>query len=164
MKRDRVLDKLNRHGTMPAPTTTMLAPPAKSEIRKWLGVRRKTVSADEESLIWQALFRLYGIPDEWPREFRLEWLARRLASELFPRCQALAKPRSGGPSKSYLAAKTTVLESFQHFWSASHLSRVRAAELFMQDAENNEACKQAGFTKPKSLSQALYDFVRRTTK
>jgi hypothetical protein len=127
-------------------------------IRAFLNTRRKTASAEEEAAIWRALFALYNIPEEWPRELRLEWLAGRLAAELFPRCQSLAKPR--GPSKSHTAElrkrKESLFKKVEAFQrSCPVTSHKRMVDLFMQDAKNKKACKRAGFTSAKSLSQAI---------
>jgi hypothetical protein len=128
-------------------------------IRAWLNVRRKKVSADDDRIIWRALFALYGIPDEWPRAIQMEWLAGRLASELFPRCQALWKPHGGGPSKGHQEKmrqrRLRLHKKFETFRRAnSHLkSAFRAAELFI--GNNEKACAAAGFTRPKSFSQAM---------
>jgi hypothetical protein len=160
MKRDGITDILGRHGTMKF--AGMVPPkrrslPGDPRIRKFLNTRRKTASPEQESIIWRALFALYGIPEEWPREFRLEWLAGRLAAELFPRCQTLAKRRGRVPGKntSLKKRKERLLNKLAVFWrSRPRLkSRIRAAEIFL--IENSRACQNAGFTKAKSLSQAL---------
>ena len=124
-------------------------------IRKWLKARRKEASPTGEALIWHALFGLYGIPDG-----EYQWLAGRLAAELFPRCGPLWKPHGGGPSKKRQAMfnkrKLALHKKFETFRrERPKLSRVRAAELFMADAKNRRACEKAGFTSPKAFAQAM---------
>jgi hypothetical protein len=136
-------------------------------IRKWLNTRRKKATPEEETEIWRALFELYGIHDQWPVEIQLEWLAGRLAAELFPRCQALYKPHGGGPSKKLrekmLRRKLRLLKKFKPFCHKhSHLSTLRAAEFFME--ENQKECAAAGFTKPKSFSQAMTEISSATLR
>jgi hypothetical protein len=130
-------------------------------MRRFLNTRRKEASADEEARIWHALFRLYGIDEEWAPEIRLEMLAGRLAHELFPRCKGLWKPHGGGPSDRHQEKirkrKLRLFKRFEAYCSNHpHLkSRLRSAEHFMREEKNKRACAAAGFTKPKSFSQAM---------
>lgn len=135
--------------------------------RRFLNQRRKDASAEEEVAIWKALFALYGIPEEWPAEIRLEWLAGRLAAELFPRCQALWKPHGGGPSAEHqakmLGRKTRLFKKFEAYRRAHDgLSHLRAAALFMKDEKIKKACAAAGFTRPKSFAQAMKELSSET--
>jgi hypothetical protein len=139
-------------------------------IRKWLNVRRKKVSQEEQALIWCALFALYGIPDEWSREVRMEWLAGRLAADRFKRCQALLKPHGGGPSKErqkLLAKRKLELRKKYEIYcrKISHVkSDVRRAKLFMDDKKNKKACAAAGLRSPKAFAQAMKESSRATLR
>jgi hypothetical protein len=172
MKRDRITKILERHGSMRLPALVASidrSPQARDRrvIRKFLKTRRKQATAEEETAIWYALFAYYGIPEEWPEETRYYWLAGRLAADLWPRCQALAKRRRGGPSEKRLAMlnkrKLALHKKFEPFrLERPKLSRIRAAELFMADDKNKRACEKAGFTQPKSFSQAMKEISSRT--
>jgi hypothetical protein len=128
-------------------------------IRAWLNIRRKKATPEEETLIWRKLLELYDIPEDWPPDEKYRWLAGRLAADLFKRCQALWKPHGGGPSeKRREKMRRRKLRLFKRFEIFGHKhphlkSRERAADLFMK--ENQKACAAAGFTKPKSFSQAM---------
>jgi hypothetical protein len=122
-------------------------------IRAWLNVRRKKASAEEEALIWRALFTLYGIP-----EGEYQWLAGRLAREQFRRCQALWKPHGGGRSKKWQAdraeRKRKLREQFESY-RREISNELQRARLFMKDQRYKEACAAAGFTSPKAFVQAM---------
>lgn len=157
---------LNRHGSAPLALNLRSAKRDPTGMRRYLTERREAAKPEDKPEIWRALFRLYGLPDDdddwgWPRDLRYEWLAGRLAAELFPRCGILSKPRSGGPSGTYQTKmhkrKMRLLKKFER-WCRDHpsiKSQVRAAELFMKDAKNKKACAAAGFTKPRSFAQGM---------
>jgi hypothetical protein len=127
-------------------------------IRAWLNVRRKIAGADGDQIIWRALFALYGIPDEWSWADKCEWLAARLAHELFPRCQALWKPHGGGPSQKRQADMAERKRKLREEWEAylpGMKSELQRAKLFMKDEKHKEACAAAGLTSPKAFVQAM---------
>jgi hypothetical protein len=160
---------LQRHGTMPSTTlrsalgraTISDEPPKPRDlkaIRKWLNVRRKKITAEEEALIWRKLCELYFIPEEWPLDIRHYLLAGFLSAELFKRCVALWKPHGGGPSKKrqadMAARKLRLREQFESY-RREIPNELQRARLFMKNDKNREACAAAGLTSPKAFVQAM---------
>ena len=159
-----VLEILQQHGSMAVPPlrTEALRKALRDRkgIRKWLKARRKEVTPNEEALIWRALFELYGIPDG-----EYQWLAGRLAAELFPRCRTLWKPHGGGPSKDFQAVrrqlKQRLYENFETFRrDHPRLSWQHASALFME--KNKQACAAAGFRNAKAFAQAMKEISSAT--
>jgi hypothetical protein len=127
-------------------------------IRKWLNVRRKKITPEEEALIWHKLCELYFIPEEWPLDIRHYLLAGFLAAEQFKRCAALWKPHGGGPSKKrqadMAARKLRLREQFENY-RREIPNELQRARLFMKNDKNREACTAARLTNPKSFVRAM---------
>ena len=166
-----VLEILQQHGTMNfdfvATSDELRKPRDPKGIRKWLNVRRKKATPEEEILIWRKLFDLYGIPNDWPRDIQMQWLAGRLAAELFKRCQALWKPHGGGPTKQWRQSIAELREPlFQRFnaFEAEHprWSRQKAAGEFIK--ENRDACAAAKLKTAKGFIRALQKQKCRNSK
>jgi hypothetical protein len=162
-----VLEILQQHGSMAVPplrrgSTEALRKALRDPkgIRKWLKTHRKEATPNEEALIWRALFKLYGIPDG-----EYQWLAGRLAADLFPRCKALSKSHGGGPSKEFQAVrrelKQRLYENLETFCrDHPRLSWQHASALFME--KNKQACAAAGFRNAKAFAQAMKEISSAT--
>jgi hypothetical protein len=164
-----VLEILRKHGTMSSATLRSALgrvsasdephkPRDRKAIRKWLNVRRKKVTPEEEALIWRKLCELYFIPEEWPLDIRHYLLAGFLAAELFKRCAALWKPHGGGPSKKrqadMAARKLRLREQFESY-RREVPNELQRARLFMKNEKNREACAAARLTNPKAFVRAM---------
>jgi hypothetical protein len=175
---------LQRHGTMSSTTLrsefgvaatdeklreTRGEPRDRKAIRKWLNVRRKKITAEEEALIWRKLCELYFIPVKWPLDIRHYLLAGFLSAELFKRCAALWKPHGGGPSKKRQAEMAKRKRELLPTWEAyCRNARVKGdlpwARFFMKDEKNREACAAAGLTSPKAFVQAMNEISSGTPR
>jgi hypothetical protein len=178
-KREKILQ---RHGTMPSTTLrgelgvaatdeklreTRGEPRDRKAIRKWLNVRRKKITPEEEALIWRKLCELYFIPEEWPLDIRHHLLAGFLAAKLFKRCAALWKPHGGGPSKKRQAEtaqrKRELLPKWEaHCRNARVKGDLQRARFFIE--KNREACAAARLTNPKSFVRAMKQISTETLR
>jgi hypothetical protein len=119
--------------------------------------QRRMISQQTDDKI-KAMFALFDVPDGWPEAMQWQQLALCLAGERFAGCKTLARGL-GGPTQETLdrknELKAAVFKDFEEMRERAHLSDPAVARSFFAESKRRAACHQAGWRKPKSLTQAM---------